>query len=158
MSIRTKLVGVTSKNEDGTRRQDILEEMHYKKWKRVTLAPEPDNPKSDHAVAAYNDAGEQIGYLNDDLAADLFDDISDIGAIYAEILQITGGDGKKYGCNILIQDIDDLDEEDKAIIRAPVPSNKLGLFGYVAMAAIFGAFLWVLWKIGILQIVMHFIF
>jgi len=102
MSIKTKIVGVTRKNSDGTKRQDLLEMLKRHREKELVLMPEPDNPASDHAIAVYDRTGDQLGYLKDDLAEELFDELQEIGTAYAEVLEVTGGDGKSYGCNIEI--------------------------------------------------------
>jgi hypothetical protein len=143
MSIKTKLVGVTHKNEDGTSRQELLKDM--REGERIVLAYEENNPKSDHAVAAYNSIGQKLGYLNDDLAIDLAEQIKELGvAINAEVLNITGGDGRKFGCNIEIPDVEELTEEEKEAIKTTIPTGTGGCIQVIIVMALFFAVIWYL--------------
>jgi HIRAN domain len=58
--------GVTHKNRDGSDRQRILKSC--RPGMRVRLAREPDNPVDPHAVAVRIAGGQQIGYLEAEVA------------------------------------------------------------------------------------------
>ncbi len=93
-TIRTKLAGVTFDNEDGENRQDILSQMDGSEditVEKYTYNGEP---------AAYVKCGGKVlGNLSAELAKDLFRKYPN--ATYeAQILDITGGGGNTYGCNI----------------------------------------------------------
>lgn len=97
--LRTKVVGVTYQNEDGTSRQPILARCHA--WDPVYLRfyrfhGEP-------AFAVVTDYG-QIGCLSAKLAARLYASYGERAIYAAKITSVTGGDnGLYYGCNLLIQ-------------------------------------------------------
>lgn len=93
-TIRTKLTGVTFDNEDGENRQDILSRMDGSEAitvEKYTYNGEP---------AAYVKwGGKVLGNLSAELAKDLYNKYPK--AVYeAQILDITGGGGNNYGCNI----------------------------------------------------------
>jgi hypothetical protein len=141
MPIKTKLIGVTYENKDGTNRQKLLQEMHG--GERIILAYEANNPKSDRAIAAYDTAKRKLGYLNDDLSADLVDQIKELGgAIYAKVSNITGGGRRHLGCAIEIPNVEELTEEEKEEIRAPMPTRTEGCILLAVIIAIIFAVLW----------------
>ena len=98
-TIRTKVVGVTFKNDDGTDRQEILATVYA--GDALDLEPYEYNGAPAMAVIHANGC---IGNIKADLAADL---CSNPYITYtAEVLEVTGGDGiKSYGCNIEITEI-----------------------------------------------------
>ena len=104
--MRTKIVGVTHPNSDGTSRRKILKRMRREEceYEAVYLEPEPDNPYDKNAVKVLNIMGEQIGYLSSDLAEDIVKRISKGEEFSAVITSFTGDeDGKPtVGCNIQI--------------------------------------------------------
>lgn len=98
-SIRTKVVGVTFQNDDGTDRQELL--ALVSPGDALDLEPYKYNGspamKVVHAVGC-------IGNLKAELAADLCK--NEYIAYTAEVLEVTGGeDGKTYGCNIEISEL-----------------------------------------------------
>ena len=98
-SIRTKVVGVTFQNDDGTERQQIL--------KRVSpgdiLELKPYKYKGEPAILVVHPLG-CIGNLKATLAADLCKE--QYIPRTAKVLNITGGsNGKSYGCNIEISEL-----------------------------------------------------
>jgi hypothetical protein len=112
--------------------------------KYVILEHEQYNPKSDHAIAVYDVNGDQLGYISDDLAADIIDDVRKAGPIKAAILNVSGGeDGKNFGCNIEIPDllapVEPLPtpENDDAVAHAALSkgASYLMLLGIAAIAA-----------------------
>jgi hypothetical protein len=97
----TKIAGVTFRNKDGTKRQDLIKQLNPDE--PLILKREPDNPYGDTAIAIYNSSGQQLGYIpsGDYLLAkhmDMGDKVS------AKVLEVTGGFSykKNYGCNIQV--------------------------------------------------------
>jgi hypothetical protein len=71
--IRSKVVGVSQRNADGQRREDIIIK-HVQVGDSLVLLREPDNRYDPNAVqvwSAKEPAVAQIGYLKKELAADL---------------------------------------------------------------------------------------
>ena len=104
--IRTKIVGVTHRNSDGSSRQKILKRMQeeYYEGDLLYLEAEPENPYDENAIKVMNAEDEQIGYLNRDLAKDLTKRMDNGEEFSVELLEITGGyDGFALGCNIEIE-------------------------------------------------------
>lgn len=58
----SKLVGVTFRNEDGTSRRKLMQELKH--HQELNLEPEPSNPKDANAMMVMNQYGEQLGYLS----------------------------------------------------------------------------------------------
>lgn len=97
---KTKIVGVTFKNEDGTNRQEVIE-----------LCTEGDSLSLEHYYYKGEDAfkvtnlyGEALGNLKKELTEKLVEkyDIATIEAADVEILNITGEDKGTLGVNIKI--------------------------------------------------------
>lgn len=105
-AIRTKVVGVTYCNDNGSSRQAILQRMCDRSDKHAILRCDPHNPKSKHAIAVYSREYLQIGYLKDELARDIFGKLESLGPIWVSILNFSGGEGANLGCNIEIPDLD----------------------------------------------------
>lgn len=95
-TIHTKVVGVTFQNDDGSDRQDILAGC----IPGDQLELRPFVYKGLPAYAVF-DGGEQIGNIPAE-TAQVIHDQGDGLVIRAEIMEITGGDGLKYGCNIVV--------------------------------------------------------
>lgn len=96
--IRTKAVGVTFCNADGSNRQKILAQCHANESLAALFYTYEGNP----ACALISDHG-QIGNLSADLAARLKLNYPDC-MINGEILEITGGGyGRNFGCNIVLR-------------------------------------------------------
>lgn len=96
-TIHTKVVGVTFQNNDGSDRQDILAGCIC--GDQLELRPFVYGGAPAYAVF---DGGEQIGNIPADTAQVIHDQAAGL-VIRAEIAEITGGDGRKYGCNILVK-------------------------------------------------------
>lgn len=97
---KTKIVGVTFKNEDGTNRQEVIDSCS----EGDTLNLEHYYYKDEDAFKVTNIYGEALGNLKKDLTEKLVE-LYDIGAIEAadvEILNITGEDKGTLGVNIKI--------------------------------------------------------
>ena len=100
----TKITGVTKKNEDGRRRQEIISEDLYEGMD-LFLEREPDNPHDPNAIGVFTSAyGEQVGYIASDLASRLAPLMDNGQLIMAEITDLTGGEAenKTLGVNLLI--------------------------------------------------------
>lgn len=63
----TKVVGVSKDNTDGTSRQDIIRR-EVEEDDKLRLMAEPDNPYDPNAVKILSKYGNQIGYLNKEMA------------------------------------------------------------------------------------------
>ena len=59
-----RLRGSSYANNDGTQRQDLVAKC--RRGDSLRLVAEPDNPHDRHAVAVFNGAGHQLGYLPSD--------------------------------------------------------------------------------------------
>lgn len=94
--IHTKVAGVTFRNEDGTSRQKILADICPGEAVSFEYYEYQGAP-----AYSVNWCGQQIGNLPADLARDLHD-LPDTYTFVGEANEITGGDGLKYGCNLLI--------------------------------------------------------
>lgn len=91
----TKIVGVTFEN-----RQAVVAGL--RDGEQVFLERETNNPYDANAVKVLNGSGTQIGYLNARLAK-YFAPLLDKGEEYlAGVSQVTGGQDKNYGVNIVI--------------------------------------------------------
>ncbi len=144
--IKTKLVGVTYANDDGTNRQEILERMKDDDCEGMVLEflHEDDNPKDKNAIAVYNKDWEKIGYLNRSLARDVAPMMDDGHPVYGILVKITGGTPSKptYGCNIECPTIIDDDEENEKVGLKFVLSYFLciGFLGFFIILALFTLF------------------
>lgn len=107
--IRTKVVGVTHDNNDGSNRQ---------KWVRKLIEGDflfflhdPDNPHDPNAIEIYYEhqgwfrtSYKQIGHLGREVAEQVATHMSRGGQAGAEVTEVTGGpwDKPTYGVNILV--------------------------------------------------------
>lgn len=94
----TKVVGVTFDNDNGTSRQEIIK--NCKEGDDIILKPVP-TPEYPDAIGVFNAKGQQLGHINADLAAELKEEYG-TNPMSVTISNITGGDGKNYGCNLHI--------------------------------------------------------
>lgn len=97
---KTKIVGVTFKNDDGTNRQEIIESCS----EGDALSLEHYYYKDEDAFKVTNIYGEALGNLKKELTEKLVElyDIGTIEAADVEILNITGEDKGTLGVNIKI--------------------------------------------------------
>lgn len=63
----TKVVGVSKDNADGSSRQEIIRR-EVEEDDKLQIKPEPDNPYDPNAVQVLSKNGNQIGYLNKEMA------------------------------------------------------------------------------------------
>ncbi|TLN16488.1 single-stranded-DNA-specific exonuclease RecJ, partial [bacterium] len=94
----TKVVGVTFEN-----RQEIVRQLH--EGEKLNLVREADNGHDPNAIRAERADGSQVGYLNARLAKNLAPYI-DRGEQYITLVsQVTGGDDRSCGVNIVVQKV-----------------------------------------------------
>jgi len=96
-SLFTKVVGVSHTNDDGSNRQQILQD-----WRTLQLIRDPDNPHGGNAIKICVSTGQQVGWLSSELAAEFAPKIDKGKRIEAVITEITGGieENKTLGCNV----------------------------------------------------------
>lgn len=106
---KTKIVGVTFKNDDGTSRQDIIESC----TEGESLSLEHYYYKDEDAFKVTNVYGEVLGNLKKELTERLIEkyDAGTIEASDVEILNITGEDKGTLGVNIKITITDFLSDD-----------------------------------------------
>ena len=106
---KTKIVGVTFKNDDGTSRQDIIESC----TEGESLSLEHYYYKDEDAFKVTNVYGEILGNLKKELTERLIEkyDAGTIEASDVEILNITGEDKGTLGVNIKITITDFLSDD-----------------------------------------------
>lgn len=98
MPFYSKVVGVSHKNTDGTRRQKLVSQCEA--GEMLKLVREPDNPHDPNAIAVYSASG-QLGYLSAEVAEELAEQMDAGAELGAEVQEVTGGvDGLKFGVNI----------------------------------------------------------
>lgn len=96
----SKVACVTHRNSDGTDRQKILK--NCRAGEKLKLIHEPMT-QDKNAVKVCRESGEQIGWLNQILAAEIAPRLDGGSRVDAEISEITGGglfSEKGRGCNI----------------------------------------------------------
>ena len=103
----TKLVGVTFDNNNGTSRQQFLEELYesfdINTKTFLTAKRDLDNPYDDKAVAIYDLQGRQLGYLSRKVNETVAPWMDDGFALLVEVVNVTGGDGSHWGLNIWVE-------------------------------------------------------
>ena len=121
----SKVVGVTKENDDGSNRQEIIQE-ELKNDDMLFLNREPDNPYDRNAIAVItSDFDKKIGYINSDLASSLAP-LMDRGAfIDCYVAEITGGGpGQSYGVNIKLTVNDPVKMAASTSTRTASPKSK----------------------------------
>lgn len=113
--IKTKIVGVTYKNEDGTRRQEIISELLPSESLKLVDMATPEYPE---AIGVFDLADQQCGFLNKSLATALREQHPNFQDFSVQVLDITGGDGRSYGCNI------EITTDDSYVCQVTVHTNK----------------------------------
>jgi hypothetical protein len=105
-TMRSKVVGVTFENADGSDRQSIIRK-HCRPGVPLEVRPEPNNPADENALSLWVQRGGlfasgsvQIGYVRAELAEQLQELLEDGCTISGHILEVTGGGRKNYGANI----------------------------------------------------------
>lgn len=103
-SFHAKIVGVAYNNPDGSSRQKIIKRCYV--GEKLDAVRQPKNEYDPDAIAVCRQNGQQIGYLDRDLAKDIAPDMDEGLPLDLMIADITGGGGwfsdKSYGVNIEI--------------------------------------------------------
>ena len=101
----TKIVGVSHKNSDGSSRQKIIRKCRL--FEDLVLDHEETNPHDPNAVRVCRENGEQLGYLNANLAEEVVSKSSKGYRFATLIKDVTGGGKGEYlGVNLLIVQAD----------------------------------------------------
>ncbi len=95
----TKIGGVTKLNDKGIDIQTILPTITEES--DIILSREKDNPYDENAIKVIADY-THIGYIKAGLAAELAPIMDSGKTVHVELLEVTGGGDKKYGCNIRV--------------------------------------------------------
>lgn len=104
-TFRTKVVGVTFQNPDGTNRQEIISKCKVGEY--VLLKRDYDNSYDQYAIAVLRKTGEQIGFIDKDVAFrhegmnDLAPHIDQGGEVAAKIVDLIGEDHSGFWGKIL---------------------------------------------------------
>ena len=103
----TKLVGVTFANQDGSDRQDIIEELDdlLMKQSRVKLFlnRDPNNPFDHNAIEVHDQQHRQLGFLSRSVSETLAPLMDNGVGIECLLKQITGHSlDKNFGINVQI--------------------------------------------------------
>ena len=114
-TFETKVVGVTKTNSDGTNRQDILS------WCAkgvVDLVREPSNPFDENAIKVVTrEEGEQIGYIERNLAKELTEKMNNGYEVMGRITAITGRRKQYLGCILKLYIPDKAELPKKKVVR-----------------------------------------
>lgn len=97
-TIHTKIVGVTCDNDDGTNRQELLEDLMSDDYLNVVETDFNDKP----AYEFRNIYDNVVGYLNKQLASDINEVYGPGVYLNVKDFEITGGGEKNYGCNVTL--------------------------------------------------------
>lgn len=110
--IRSKVAGVSYKNDNGTDRQDIIRRF-CRAGTPIGLKREPHNPYSLYAVSVwvrgrallFVETDLQIGYLSNEVARKVAPRLDAGQPVYARVSEITGGSRDKptRGVNLEIK-------------------------------------------------------
>lgn len=109
--IRTKIVGVTFSNADGTNRQAIIQRL--RNGESLYLRDMSD-ARFPEAIGIFDRFGQQCGSIKKELALELRG-FGDFESFPVRVLQVTGGDGYSFGCNIEIQERSVADEIEESV-------------------------------------------
>ncbi len=96
----SKVAGVTHDNRDGSSRQSAIDRCYI--GEHLILEAEPDNRFDPHAVSVRRENGEQLGYLEARVAADVQPYLLERQTIPCCISALTGGGNLTKGVNIYI--------------------------------------------------------
>ncbi|MEC7987115.1 MAG: HIRAN domain-containing protein [Myxococcota bacterium] len=101
----SKIVGVTFQNTDGSRRQELIEDLEDQLRLlgavQLHLRREPNNPHDANAVQVYYGDQQQLGFLSRQVAQTIAPLLDKKISVQCELAQITGQDlSHNYGINI----------------------------------------------------------
>lgn len=95
----TKLVGVTFPNDDGSSRQKIIASLSAGDVLHLVDMASEEYPE---AIGVFNARNQQCGHLRREFALSLRMHYQDFESLSVHVVDVTGGDGMNYGCNIEI--------------------------------------------------------
>jgi hypothetical protein len=105
MLIRSKVAGVTAKNPDGIKRQDLIRR-GCRAGMELLAIPEPKDSYAPNVIGLWIEMiGRrwQIGYIKAGLADKLYKHLDQGASLSVHVLDVTGGDaGRSYGVHIRI--------------------------------------------------------
>jgi hypothetical protein len=96
----TKVAGVSYKNPDGSRRQDVAD--GCKTGELLEMRPEPDNPHDPNAIGIYDVTGSQLGFFGAHLCEEVHDNLQRGYNYQALVSEVTGRDMDTLGVNLCI--------------------------------------------------------
>lgn len=98
----TKVVGVTFENEDGSDRQEIIAQCTL--LEKLRLEYDENHRKHPKAIRVHRENGDQLGYLNSELAEEILQKAKMGYAFLVQIKNLTGGieDAENLGVNLII--------------------------------------------------------
>jgi len=98
----SKLAGVSKKNEDGRRRQEVIEEDLYEGLD-LYLEREPENPYDPNAIAVFaSEYGDQVGYLKSEVSEELAPLMDRGQLVTCQVAEITGDYDQTRGVNVQV--------------------------------------------------------
>jgi len=109
-SFHTKVVGVTHKNANGTKRQSIIKRCSV--GEVLDLVHEPHNPHDENAISVRRRNGERLGYLSRSVAELQHTWMWRGYEFRCRISTLTGGWWKTRGVNLLIERLEPEDAPD----------------------------------------------
>lgn len=103
----TKIVGVTFANQDGSARQEIIEDLDdllgQTAHVSLILVREPQNPYDHNAIQVHDGQGRQIGFLSRSISETLAPMMDNGIEVQCTLSQITGHSlDQNFGINIQI--------------------------------------------------------
>ena len=89
--------------------QELLSAL--KEGDMLSLEPEPENPYDVNAIKVLNCEGKKLGFIPKETAKSLQKDIKAGYTIIVLVSEVTGGDKKNVGCNILVNVWEEIEDE-----------------------------------------------
>jgi hypothetical protein len=96
----TKVVGVSKENSDGISRQDIIKK-EVEEGDSLILALEPENEWDKNAIKVLSKLGNQIGYLNREMAIKVKPALENQAEVHSKATWVNGD--KMLGVGIRIE-------------------------------------------------------
>ena len=103
----TKIVGVTFANQDGSDRQEIIEDLddllQQTSHVSLVLVRDPQNPYDHNAIQVHDEQGRQLGYLSRSVCETLAPMMDNGIEVQCTLSQITGHSlDQNFGINLQI--------------------------------------------------------